>query len=94
VASTIPILVFASLVIGIVGGILGLPLNILWNLLVLALVGLLLFSPIAVHFDRKYVADVSEWTPSVWNYLTFLALPGMVIAGLYLLKRRKHVGAP
>ena len=54
-----------------------------------ALVGAL----VGLYFDIIYVAESSEWTPSMWYSLMFFA-PGIgVIIGLhYLSKRSRYVG--
>lgn len=52
-------------------------------------------SPLAVHFDRKYVASVSEWTPSKLYYLMIIpSLVNVILAIAYSYNRHKHVGVP
>lgn len=53
-----------------------------------------LLAPAAVYFDRKYVAAVSEWTPSRLYYLTFVTGLGDVLAVVYLLQRHRYLGTP
>lgn len=54
----------------------------------------LIVSPVGVYFDRKYVSEVSEWTPSEWYYLSFLGGIGVLLCTVYVWKRYKYVGIP
>lgn len=50
--------------------------------------------PVALHYDRKYVAENSEWRPSRWYYLGFLpGYLGLVFVGYYVYKRREKFEA-
>ena len=52
---------------------------------------------IAVHFDRKYVAAVSDWKPRSEYVLLGLLMwfgVGVPLALLYLSRRRDRVGVP
>lgn len=52
-------------------------------------------SVVALYFDRKYVAVVSEWNPSKWYYL--MAIPTLItdiLAVVYLYNRHKRIGPP
>lgn len=62
----------------------------------MVLVGLLLLAlcPVGVHFDRKYVAAVADWRPSLAYYLTFAAMVGVLLAALYVYERHERVGVP
>lgn len=52
-------------------------------------------SPIAVYFDRQYLAAVSEWTPSKLYYLMIIPfLVNVILAIVYSYQRHKYVGAP
>ena len=62
--------------------------------MVLVGIVLLLLCPIGVHFDRKYVAAVADWRPSIAYYLTFASLVGVLLAAMYLYERHEHVGVP
>lgn len=55
---------------------------------------LLLFSPIAVYFDRKYIAKVSDWEPSDWYYWMFVPPLSLVLPYVYLYNRHKYVDTP
>lgn len=46
--------------------------------------------PVALHYDKKYVAQHSSgWTPSKWYYLGFLpGYLGLVFVGYYVYKRK------
>lgn len=51
---------------------------------------------LALHFDRKYIAHVSEWNPSAL-YFTMFILPlgfGQLVMIAYLYNRHKYVGVP
>lgn len=52
---------------------------------------------IAVHFDRRYVAAVSDWEPRSAYVLLGLAMwadIGILLAVLYLYRRHEYVGTP
>ncbi|NEU56018.1 hypothetical protein FXF75_04360 [Halorussus sp. MSC15.2] len=52
---------------------------------------------IAVHFDRKFVAAVSDWEPRSEYVLLGVAMwvgIGVPLAALYLYRRRQYVGVP
>ena len=52
---------------------------------------------IAVHFDRRYVAAVSDWEPRSEYILLGLLMwfgVGVPLALLYLARRRSRVGTP
>ncbi|MFC4447881.1 hypothetical protein [Halorussus aquaticus] len=52
---------------------------------------------IAVHFDRKFVAAVSDWNPRSEYILLGVAMwvgIGVPLAVLYLYRRRQYVGVP
>ena len=51
-------------------------------------------APIGVHYDRKYVAAVADWRPSIAYYLTFASLVGVLLAAIYVYERHQHVGVP
>jgi hypothetical protein len=51
----------------------------------------------AVHFDRHYVASVSDWEPDAGYVLLGITLwlgVGVLLGYWYLYKRRQHVGTP
>lgn len=53
------------------------------------------FAILGLYYDRRYVAAVSEWSPSPWYFLMFLVpLVGYLITALYLFRRHKQVGTP
>ena len=64
--------------------------------LLIALGWLLTFiSPVAVYFDRQYVASVSEWTPSKLYYLMIIpSIVNVILAIAYSYYRHKYVGVP
>ena len=62
--------------------------------MVLVGIVLLVLCPIGVHFDRKYVAEVSDWRPSLAYYLTFASVVGALLAAIYVYERHEHVGVP
>ena len=52
---------------------------------------------VGIHFDRKYVASVSEWEPCSEYILlgvAMLAGIGIPFALLYLYRRHRYVGVP
>ncbi len=52
---------------------------------------------IGIHFDRKYVASVSEWEPRSEYVLLGIAMWfgfGIPLALLYLYRRHEYVGVP
>jgi hypothetical protein len=49
--------------------------------------GLRLCAPLAIHQDRRRLADIEGWTPSRLYYAVVIALVGDVLALVYLLKR-------
>lgn len=52
-------------------------------------------SPIAVYFDRQYVASTSEWTPSKLYYLMIIpSFVNVILAIVYSYNRHKYVGIP
>lgn len=61
------------------------------GLVKIAVVLLMIVSPVAVYFDRKYVRKQSEWNPSAFYYLIFFGPIGWGVAALYLYNRRKYV---
>jgi len=53
------------------------------------------FAIAGLYYDRRYVATVSEWTPSGWYFLMFLIpFVGYFITVLYLFRRHRRVGVP
>lgn len=59
----------------------------------IGLIWLLKFvGPVAVYFDRKYVAAVSDWSPSLAYYLVILPVAGLLLAAIYVYQRHEHVG--
>lgn len=52
------------------------------------------FAPLGVHYDRKYVAAVADWRPSLAYYLTFASIVGVLLAAIYVYERHEHVGVP
>lgn len=56
---------------------------------------LAVFSIAGLYYDRRYVAKVSSWSPSVWYFLMFaIPLLGYLLTAHYLYKRHKYVGRP
>ena len=57
---------------------------------------IVLLSPIAVYFDRKYISSVSEWVSTGLYYLMIIPVYGIgtVLALHYLYSRHKYVGTP
>jgi len=54
-----------------------------------ALVGAL----VGLYFDMIYVAESSQWTPSMWySLMLFVPVIGVVIGLHYLSKRSRYVG--
>ncbi|MFC6825786.1 hypothetical protein [Halopelagius fulvigenes] len=53
-----------------------------------------LFAPFALYHDRGYVSERSEWTPTLLSLFVFVPLLNVPIATLYLVRRRRFVGAP
>jgi hypothetical protein len=53
-----------------------------------------LFAPFALYHDRKYVAERSEWTPTLLYLLVFIPLLNVLISGVYLVQRHRFVGTP
>jgi len=55
-----------------------------------------LASPIAVYYDRQYVATHSDWKPSALYYLMVFpaVIVGDIIAIAYLYNRHKFIGKP
>lgn len=51
-------------------------------------------APVAVYFDRKYVAAVSDWSPSLAYYLVILPVAGVLLAAIYVYERHEHAGVP
>ena len=51
-------------------------------------------SPLAIHFDKKRIKGMSEWTPSRWYYLTYLGAIGVVLTMVYMWRRHKYIGIP
>ena len=51
-------------------------------------------APVAVYFDRKYVAAVSDWSPSLAYYLVILPAFGVLLAAIYAYERHQYVGVP
>lgn len=72
-------------------GILGGPQTLSY---VIFVIPLHILAPAAVYFDRKYVATVSEWTPSRLYYLTFVTGLGDILAIVYLFQRHRYLGTP
>jgi hypothetical protein len=61
--------------------------------LVLLFVASLLLSVPGLYFDMLYVAEVSEWRPSMWySLMLFTPYVGWLILAVYLLRRWKYVG--
>ena len=61
--------------------------------LLVLFVGSLLLSIPGLYFDMLYVAEVSEWRPSMWySLMLFTPYVGVLILAVYLLKRWKYVG--
>lgn len=61
--------------------------------LLVAFVGSLPVSIPGLYFDILYVAEVSEWRPSMWySLLLFTPYVGWLILAVYLLRRWKYVG--
>jgi hypothetical protein len=57
------------------------------------LVASLLLSIPGLYFDMLYVAEVSEWRPSMWySLMLFTPYVGWIILVVYLLRRWKYVG--
>jgi hypothetical protein len=57
------------------------------------LVASLLLSIPGLYFDMLYVAEVSEWRPSMWySLMLFTPYVGWLILVVYLLRRWKYVG--
>lgn len=77
--------------VGSSGGVLGGPQTLSY---VIFVIPLHVLAPAAVYFDRKYVATVSEWTPSRLYYLTFVTGLGDMLAIVYLLQRHRYLGTP
>lgn len=93
-AVAFPVNVVGGFAIGLagsaVGGVPDLATNVLW-----AVVGTtLVVSSVAVHFDRQYVASVSDWTPTRLYYFTFLGYVGMLLAIHYVWRRHRLLGVP
>lgn len=61
---------------------------------VIFVIPLHVLAPAAVYFDRKYVAAVSEWTPSRLYYLAFVTGLGDLLAIVYLFQRHRYLGTP
>ncbi|WP_255197366.1 hypothetical protein [Halorarius litoreus] len=55
-------------------------------------VGAWLFSPIALHYDRRYVLATGGWDPSVAYYAVFVPALGALAAGIYVVERHRRVG--
>lgn len=53
------------------------------------------FAIAGLYYDRRYVATVSNWSPTAWYFLMFfIPLVGYLITVLYLFRRRRRVGTP
>lgn len=55
------------------------------------------FVAVGIHFDRKYVASVSDWEPRSEYVLLGVAMLtgiGILFALLYLYRRHRYVGVP
>lgn len=93
-AVAFPVNVLGGFTIGLVGsavrGDTGFATNALWAVVVTTL----LVSSVAVHYDRQYVASVSEWTPTRLYYFTFLGYVGMMLAIVYVWRRHRILGVP
>lgn len=55
-------------------------------------VGNWLFSPIALHYDRRYVLAHAGWTPSLAYYAVVVPGVGTVVALAYVFARLRRVG--
>lgn len=54
-----------------------------------------IFAVAGLYYDRRYVATVSEWSPTRWYFLMFFVpLVGYLITVLYLFRRHRRVGVP
>lgn len=54
-----------------------------------------LMVPVAVYFDRRFLAFVSEWQPSRLYYLMVVPVSvSTILAIVYIYKRHKYVGVP
>lgn len=71
------------------------PFDVLFYLLVAAGWLLTVLSPIAVYFDRQYVASLTEWTPSKLYYLMiFPFFINTILAIAYIYNRHRYLGMP
>lgn len=75
-------------------GILSIILDIGIGVGFLAFAGLWIISPVAVHFDRKRVYELSGWKPEWTYYLVIIFGIGQLLSILYLWKRHKFLGTP
>ena len=52
------------------------------------------FAPFALYYDRAYVSEQSEWTPTLLYLFVLVPLLNVLIASLYLARRHRFVGTP
>ena len=53
------------------------------------------FALAGLYYDRRYVATVSEWSPTPWYFLMFFVpVVGYLITVVYLVRRHRRVGVP
>ena len=91
VATAVPVTVGLVLLSGLapalpVGG------RLLFGAYWAAVVGAWLFSPIALHYDRRYVLARGGWDPSVAYYAVFVPALGALAAAVYVAERYHRVG--
>ena len=64
------------------------------SMLIVVNYALSLFAPFALYYDRTYVSEQSEWTPTLLYLFAFVPLLNVLIATLYLVRRHRYVGTP
>ena len=64
------------------------------RLLTVGFFAALLLAIVGLYFDVIYVAEASNWNPSMWySLMLFTPLVGFAIGLYYLYKRSKYVGS-
>jgi hypothetical protein len=92
VATAVPVavglVVFAEVSAGLLPPVGRLAFGLYWA----AVVGAWLFSPFALHYDRRYVLAMAGWDPSVAYYAVFVPVVGALVAAAYVAERYWRVG--
>lgn len=92
VATVVPVSAFLLWLAGVAGAYLPAGGRLLLPLYWAVVVGSWLFSPLAVHYDQRYVASRTGRTSSAYYYAVFVPGLGTLVAAAYLLHRYRAIG--